>query len=264
VPIRNTQPDSRHPASHLFRRTSPELPWHLYDFNAHHPAWNSHISPDSAGNSLFNWISSSQRPRHSQQPGQSDMHSCTMHTLLQYFITPLALAPLQRCLVGSCSSSLTCEWRTFSGLDRYRWFILFTIHSSRDKIWVYEDWEEVANRPFRPLGSDHLLMDIALPIHHSTYAPAFNFKKHTGDEFQNSSPNILPLLSLKHRIFIERPAPPPFSWIWQSLNQIWHYVQRWAALVRTRFCVINAMQQSGSLVMARILIHVQMNFRILI
>jgi len=58
--IKNTQFDIR------ARTFSPELfpnspdTFILGNFNAHYPIWNSHISPDSASNYLFNWISSSQ------------------------------------------------------------------------------------------------------------------------------------------------------------------------------------------------------------
>jgi len=47
----------------------------LVDFNAHHPTWDTHISPDSAGNSLFNWISSSQL---------DILNDSNIHTLLRH------------------------------------------------------------------------------------------------------------------------------------------------------------------------------------
>jgi len=59
-PIRNTQLGSRP------RTFSPELIQNFPDnfilgnFNAHHHTWDSHISPDGTGNSLFNWFSSTQ------------------------------------------------------------------------------------------------------------------------------------------------------------------------------------------------------------
>jgi len=76
----------------------------LGDFNAHYPTWDTHISPDSAGNSLFNWISSSQL---------NILNDPDMHTLL-HFSGSRSSSDVS---LGPSHLAPSCEWRTLPGLE---------------------------------------------------------------------------------------------------------------------------------------------------
>ena len=76
----------------------------LGDFNAHHPTWDSLISPDSPGNDLFRWITSS---------GLEILNDPASPTLLHHSTgsrssPDISLAP--------ASLALNCEWRTLPEL----------------------------------------------------------------------------------------------------------------------------------------------------
>jgi len=97
-PIRNTQLDLA-----PFLLNSPDT-LILGDSNAHHPTWDSHISQDGAGNSLFNWISSSQI----DTLNDPDMHALLHHSSGSRSFADALLAPTHLAPV--------CEWRTLPGL----------------------------------------------------------------------------------------------------------------------------------------------------
>jgi len=96
-PTRNTQLESR------YRTFSPELLPNSSDkfilgyFNAHHPTWDTHISPESAGNSLQLDILN--------DPG---IHTLLHHSSGSRSYPDVSLAPSH--------FAPTCEWRTLSGL----------------------------------------------------------------------------------------------------------------------------------------------------
>ena len=112
---------------------SPDI-FILGDFNAHHPTWDSLISPDPPGNDLFRWITSSGLEILNNPASPTLLHHFTgSHSSANISLAPASLAPY-------------CEWRTLPGL-----------------------------------GSDHLPIEIALPLspvcHPNTRPPKFNYKK---------------------------------------------------------------------------------------
>ena len=103
-PVSSTPSDSR------TRTFSPDIlpnspdSFILGDFNAHHPTWDSLISPDPLGNDLFCLITSSGLEILSDPASPTLLHhsngSCSSPDI---WLTPASLAP-------------DCEWRSIPGL----------------------------------------------------------------------------------------------------------------------------------------------------
>jgi len=75
----------------------------LHNFNAHHPTWDAHVSPNSAGNSLFNWILSSQL----DVLNDPDIYMLLHHSSSPCSSPDVSLAPSHL--------APTCEWCTLPG-----------------------------------------------------------------------------------------------------------------------------------------------------
>jgi len=103
-PIKNTQLDSRPRIFSLELLPNSSDTFILSDFNVHHPIWDTHISPDSAGNSLFNWISSSQL----DILNNPDIHTLLHHSSGSRSSPDVSLAPTHL--------APTCKWRTLPGM----------------------------------------------------------------------------------------------------------------------------------------------------
>ena len=103
-PIRSTPSDSR------TRTFSPDIlpnspdTFIFGDFNAHHPSWDSLISPDLPGNDLFHWITSS---------GLEILNDPASPTLLHHFIRSHSSPDI---VLAPASLAPHCEWHTLPGL----------------------------------------------------------------------------------------------------------------------------------------------------
>ena len=103
-PIRSTPSDSRtRTFSPNILPNSPDN-FILGDFNAHHPIWDSLISPDPPGNDLFRWITSSGLEILNDPASTTLLHHSTgSRSSPDISLAPASLAP-------------HCKWRTLPGL----------------------------------------------------------------------------------------------------------------------------------------------------
>ena len=103
-PIRNSPSDSRTRTFYLdILPNSPET-FILGDFNAHYPTWDRLILPNSLGNDLFCWITSSGLEILNDPASPTLLHHSTgSRSSPDILLAPASLAP-------------HCEWRTLHGL----------------------------------------------------------------------------------------------------------------------------------------------------
>ena len=103
-PIRNSPSDSR--TRTFYPDILPNSPdtFILGDFNAHYPTWDRLIPPNSLGNDLFRWITSS---------GLEILNDPASPTLLHHSTGSRSSPDI---LLASASCAPHCEWRTLHGL----------------------------------------------------------------------------------------------------------------------------------------------------